>query len=311
MPDYYLPIIQANSFLPYMLGAQQVGYLPKYKEWFIPKRVYQWPVRWSEVEKERGVYSWPWNYGKNAEFLDGLGCPVIITVKATPGWAQLWEHAGAPPKPEFYYDFAYFLQAVLYRYHPAAVELYNEPDMERSACTPDNDFYGAWVDDGETFYEGGLRYGECMGWIGSQVTGTKLVVGALTMHSKSVEFLSGAQDAGLGGEALSFHCYVPYTPHNAFFDRPFELARSLREVTSLPLLMTETSLITEEDGSGALATDDFKVAQADYLRSILEHLHLSEIQLVNWYTLANGTWRNSSLIDYGEVKPVYEVWKNA
>ena len=310
MPDIYLPIVNASGFAPYALGAQQEGGLTNFSQWCVPKRVYHYPIYWQRVEAIRGTYKGWWAYDKNAELINSIECPQIITVKASPDWAKAWVHPGSPPAPEYYADYAKFCQFVIDRYHPFALELWNEPDMERDAIVePDNNYYGAWVDSGETFYQGGQRYGECMKMVTEQVTGSKILIGALTSHSKSIEFMQGAWDAGLTGDALSYHCYIRY-PHSESFNRIFTLADWYRKATDLPLLCTETSMLAQGD-TPDYATPEFLQMQADYLRYILDHMEGSEVELVEWFMLGRepNSWANSELIRFGGTTPVYDVWK--
>lgn len=308
--DLYFPIIQVNQDFPYMLGAQQEGRLRDAERWFVPNKVYQWSVRWSNVETTQGVYEWPAEYDDNAKFLHERGYPFIIGIKATPEWARLWPgYAASPPAPEYYFAYGAFVQAVIDRYHPIAVEIYNEPDVHITSVHPHDAGYGAWVGDGESYYQGGQRYGGMIDAIIDSIHGAKVLIGALLSHSRSPEFLQGMLDAGARADALSFHSYTSYTLQDCWFDRIFEYETAYRKLTNLPLVVTETGLLTRGNDL-AEATPEFLAMQAEYLQYIIERLEGSSIQLVNWYTLEGNGWRNSDLVLGSKARPVYDIWKN-
>jgi hypothetical protein len=296
----YLPIVSSSHFAPCILGAQIEGAVEGVGQWIIKDRIYHWPVYWCEVEKERGEYIWPEVYDTNARALAEY--PIIITIKRTPPWAQKWDDVASPPDEKYYPNLRNFIRATSDRYHPWAIEFYNEPDCVRGqGYAP---MYGAWVDINETWWQGGTRYGEaCKAMYPLPV---KMLGGALMMNDDSLEFLDGALAAGMQADALSFHCYLHSREE---FDRPFELASQLRVRSSLPLMITETSVLSHTNDKDE-ATEEFEQMQADYLSHAIAGMGWNELEYIGWYTLANNNWCNSDLQRGDDPTPAYRVWAN-
>jgi len=295
VPDIYLPVILSNGkIFSSDLGAQIEGDLAGREQWLVPKRIIQWEVKWDRVEHQRGTYAWPEAYDTTHALLGGL--ETIIGIKVCPPWARLWLHAGSPPNPEFFPDLIRFIQAVQGRYHPNAIEFFNEPDVRYSPDDPFGEFYGAWVGPTETWHQGGARYGTAVATVYPNL-GSKLLAGALMMHEHSLEFLSGAAEAGMKADAISYHTYVG---DPSSFSKPMEHADEIRGLLgNVPLVLSETSAVDIED------SPTLRQWQADYLTSLISWKGvLAKI----WYTLANNGWMNSDLV-YNEPKPAYFIWK--
>ena len=296
MPDIYLPVIISDGrIFSSSLGAQVEGDLLGREQWLVPGRIIQWAVKWDVVERVRGVYTWPENYDTTARLLQGY--ETIIGIKVCPPWARLWPHAGSPPDPRYYSDLIRFIQAVQNRYHPNAIEFFNEPDCMYSPDFPFGEFFGAWVGPGETWYAGGRRYGEATSKVYPGL-GSKLLSGALMMHDYSLEFLRGALDAGLRADAISYHTYA-HSP--AEFNLPEIHAAEIRACANngLPLVLSETSV------TAAVDTPELRRWQADYVRYLI---NWTGVLAKIWYSYANNGWENSDLV-YNEPKPAYFVWK--
>lgn len=298
MYQTFLPVILSNGKLfSASLGAQVEGDVAPRAQWLRPGRIIEWAVKWAQVEATRGVYAWPGNYEDSFAALEGY--ETIIGIKCVPAWARLWPEAGSPPKPACYLDLKRFIQAVQERYHPQAVELFNEPDTKRTPGLPYGEFFGAWVQDNESWYQGGQRYGACVEAVYPNL-GSKLLAGALAMHDDSLEFLRGALDAGMRSkcDAISFHSYVS-NPEQ--FNRPVEHARAISQLAAydIPLVMTETSV------TGAADNDELRQWQVDYLSNLRGW---GDVLAKLWYSLANNNWACSDLVVNDQAKPVYAVW---
>jgi hypothetical protein len=300
--NIYLPVIthdSADQLFNASLGAQIEGAVAGREQWCIPNRVYQWAIRWKNVEAEHGVYVWPADYDENARLLADY--ETIITVKCTPVWARLWDSVNSPPAPEYYDETAQFIRAVQARYNPKAIEFYNEPDVYRGEGEPE--YFGDWVNTGETWYQGGQRYGQALAAIKPN-TNSKLLGGALMMHGGSIDFLRGALDAGMQPDAISFHCYIS-SPDR--YNRALELAAQINAVSDwrYRLVITETSV------TGNVDTEELRAWQAEYLHTLLRYYREEGIVLVNWYSLANNGWGNADMVWNNTSMPVYGVWRDA
>lgn len=280
----YLPVVFVPPrLLKYRLGVQIEGSVADYSYKLVPGRLYQWPLRWSSYPSER--------YDSNAAALSEY--EQIITIKGTPPAYRLWpDFAGSPPAPEHYGAFAELARLVVDRYKPIAIELYNEPNVRTSeAAYPD--FYGAWVADGESMYQGGRRYGEFCAAVYPTLQGkTVVLAGALMARPEMIEFLQGALDAGMMADAVSFHCYIGERDD---FTKFVDCASALRSRTRLPLVCTETAVLG--DGSAA-----HQAAKAEYLRWLRANLPWG-VEAAVWYSL-DADWKYSNLD--GEA---WEAWR--
>jgi hypothetical protein len=291
----FLPQITVPStYLSERLGCQIEGDVATIKKWLVPGRIYQIPIKWRDIEPTPGTYVWPEIYDNNVSLLASY--PFIITIKVCPEWARLWPDVGSPVSSLCYNSLSNFICAIQERYNPEAIELFNEPDVKRKDGKDVGEYFGSWVDDNETYYQGGQRYGQCVSSL--QNLGVKMLYGALSMHDQSLEFLRGAKDSGLNTGAISFHCNIWRADQ---FGRAFELARKIKNIVDLPVVMTETTVIGEEDSLMLMDT------QKDYLKFLRRNY--SEIDSINWYAF-NSEWKNNDLIRNNYPTPVYEEFIN-
>ncbi len=291
-----------NTYLPIIIhdpprakiGAQIEGDVSRVARWIVAGKVYQWSVKWRDWKSMRAVYD------NNALLLSGN--EQVITVKVCPEEYRLWpETAASPPREDCYDELAEFIQEVIDCYSPMAIEVFNEPDCNRSdAWAPE--YFGAWVDVGEGWYEGGKRYGRCLHAIYPHIHDTKIIAGALMMHDGSLDFLHGAIDGGLLADEISYHAYI-YSMTDK--DRLYELGRNIKSLINLPIACTETSLLSKVESPAHMQ------AQADYLQYLIDNFNDGGVDFINWFTLANGGWMNSDLVFNDEPKPAYEIWRRA
>jgi hypothetical protein len=289
---FFPTIIVSDTYLSHSLGVQIEGSVSRIEQWLVPDRIYQIPIKWRDIEPTQGTYIWPEVYDNNVSILAHYS--FIVTIKVCPEWARLWPETGSPVSPACYNSLSNFICAIQERYNPEAIELFNEPDVKRSIGMQYGEYFGSWVDDTETFYQGGIRYGQCISAIKN--TNIKMIYGALMMHEQSLEFLQGAVDAGLDRGAISYHCYIDRPDQ---YNRAFELATKIKKIRNLPVVMTETAVLGNED------TEELRVSQAKYLK----HLKRNNVIIdnINWYAM-DSEWRNNDLIRDNNPTPVYEEW---
>lgn len=138
----YLPVIMQGQAKPLPLGVQIEGHIGTRVKWVIPNRQYQISVKWRDVEANKGERDWS-GYDLDFEALSGQ-C-VTVGIKCVPEWARLWPgYVGSPPLEHYYTELAMFIAALIERYHPDAIELFNEPDVDRDAAKWAEEFFGAW-----------------------------------------------------------------------------------------------------------------------------------------------------------------------
>jgi hypothetical protein len=298
----YLPVIISQGS-PLPLGCQIEGHVGNRAKWIVPDRQYQISVKWRDVETNKGERDWS---GYDLDFEALSGQRVTVGVKCVPEWARLWPgYVGSPPLAHYYTELAMFIVTLIERYHPDAIELFNEPDVDRDAAKWAEEFFGAWVINND-FYRAGKLYGQCLNTVYSMVHEAypvvRIIAGALMSHADSLKFLDGAIDGGLKCDAISFHKYISM---GGSFSAAFEFALDVANRINKPVVLSETSVLAQLD------SDELMYAQADYLRYLRENYRDSCIDVVQWYSLASNDWMNSDLIHGGQLTPAYEVFTNA
>lgn len=288
----YMPLIVNTA--PPMYGVQVDGPLT------IPvvqHRIYHMPARWMEDEQ--------W-LPDIASAVDPN--PLIIGTRTCPEQYRLYpDRMGSEPSPEYYSAYVDWLVGLCERYHPYAVEVWNEPDCPLYTVPADQQwYYGAWVTQ-EDYFAAGRRYGALLGMayealrpMGVQVLGGALMNGAVVQGQW---FLRGMLETGQC-DYVSFHVYPYYgDDYRAVVESAFESVRSVSG--DMPLFITETALLTHGNTED-LDTPMFRAAQVDYLKWIRDYCAWSGIPWL-WYA-GDNTWQNCGLKRRGEFMPVWNAW---
>lgn len=300
----FLPVImQGQPQKPLPLGCQIEGHVGNRAKWIVPSRQYQIGVKWRDVEKDKGERDWS---GYDLDFEALSGQRVTVGIKCVPEWARLWSgYVGSPPMAHYYSELARFIMALIERYHPDAIELFNEPDVDRDAAKWAEEYFGAWCVNND-FYRGGRLYGQCLDTVypilHEAYPGVRIIAGALMAHDSSLTFLDGAIAGGLQCDAVSFHKYVGLGGN---FNAAFEFALSVTNRINKPVVLSETSVTATED------SDLLKTEQADYLKYLLDNVDNSSIECIQIYSLANNLWMNTDLVRDDKPTPMYDVWIKA
>jgi hypothetical protein len=290
--------MQGQPQKPLPLGCQIEGRVAGREQWIVPARQYQIAVKWRDVETVKGVYDW-FTYDPDFQALSRQR--VTVGIKIVPEWARLWPgYVASPPKPECYHDLARFILALIDRYRPDAIELFNEPDVGRDEARWAEEYFGAWCV-GTGFASGGMKYGQCLKAIYPIVheayPSVRIIACALIgAIPSSIEFYKGAMSAGMLSDAVSFHKYIGVGGN---FNAAFEFAALIGAKT----ILSETSVTAKED------SDLLKTEQADYLRYLLDNVERSSIETIQWYSLANNGWACADLVRSNIQTPAYTVWK--
>jgi len=218
-------------------------------------------VRWSEVEAQRGQYDWSTLDSKLGNYHADW-----ITVKTTPEWALDDEPMCKLPGGKHWADFHRFVQAVIDRYQPGYIEIWNEPNVTESpfpaqfGCVGDAPLYGEFVE---------KLYGN--------VTGAKIIIGAVS--SIDDDYIAAMLVEAKGKfDGISFHCYEYF--YNGISDTCRDQYRRLAKMTDKPVYLSETAVIYREG----------KVS--DYYDAQIKHYQrLKELPtLWFWYTLGYNAW---------------------
>ena len=296
----FFPVIMQGKTIALPLGVQiEHHQAQSVKQWIIPNRQYQIPIKWRDVETVRGIYDWSL-YDPDFEALAGQ--KVTAGIKVVPEWARLWKgYVASPPKPLCFYDLANFVIKVIERYHVDAVELFNEPDVDLISTIPYAEYFGAWCISSD-WYMGGTRYGQCLNAIYPVIhaayPNVRIIAGALIGGiPSSIEFLQGAINTGLRCDAISFHKYIGLGGN---FNSAFEFGKLVKQKINKPQVLSETGITSSIDSL------ELQQAQAGYLKYLKQNYRTSTVSVIQWYSLANNGWMNTDLVRNNESTLAYK-----
>ena len=251
-----------------------------------------WDIK-ADSKFEKNKWSTYWR-----ERLDSFRPAVINIVGPTPRqYRREINGSLAPscalPKPEYYKQFADFINNVIEEYQPDAVEIWNEPDiwlMEKWPYT-----IGCYIT--------GEQYGQLIKTIypliNKEHPQTMIIAGALAGDDEKwiKDFFGSVTDKN--GEqpfdGFSFHVYSIY---QGDFDLILQRASNLRKFTNKPLIVTETGLLC--DGNEKVCQSrEFSHEQARYAKYLLELINQDLFYDIFMYTLQNN-WRYTGLVQQGK-----------
>ena len=200
-------------------------------------------------------------------------------------------YACAPPKPEYWFDFGYFVGEVIDRYHPYAVEIWNEPDVDPTKMIESHtDYYGGW---------GGMsvEYAEFVSDVYRHVkpyySYVTIMAGALMLIGEDQwQFAADLIKYGKF-DVLSFHNYT----QGREYDTAFAKADRLRTMTDATLWLSETGYQWDDDWGEM--PDTFEWEQAFYLKHLVDGALAHDIKSTTWY---DHNWRHCNLVEDGRKK---------
>lgn len=302
-----------NTDTLYYLGAQLEGPLVGREKWVVPKRVYHFPIRWDDCEKQKGVITFPqWAY-ETISSLDGrLGhdnYQLVIGVKTTPEFYSLPPHArNSPPTPEHYQDYARFCEAVSETFNPYALEIWNEPEFSVAESSKWQEYFGGFGLDGASYGRMVKETWECL--LG---TNTKIIAGAsfgLVDVDRSLKFLKDAVGAGMVADYYSWHAYWKYSDvlyGQRDFYQALWFADKAFDIFPVKQVISETSIRRDTWREELTA---HRLSQADLLKFYLKYMAESPIESILWYTLADNLWEHTDLAAKDIIYPAYLVWRD-
>lgn len=124
---------------------------------------------WSDVEPTEGTYQWSAVASLEQELINASnnGIEVILVVRRTPEWAQLYDGVFCGPmRSEKFSAFANFMHEAVSRYSkpPYNVkywQIWNEPDVDRNFVPSPDMMFGCWAEYSDPYYGGGY-YGDML-----------------------------------------------------------------------------------------------------------------------------------------------------
>lgn len=250
-------------------------------------------VDWYSVESSPDVYDWRL-YDTKMEQLSGH--PLILTIRNAPNFYRKWSnYICSPPRAEYYPKYVRFAQAVVDRYKPTAIEIWNEPDVGR--VDEDIWYFGCWLE------VGGGTYGEFVRYVYDRLDFRGMVFGGAFMLSSTEQknfAIDAVTKAGDSVDGWSYHSYPYYGRNTNDFNQFVRKANFLRGVTNKPLYLSETSLLCKDEWK--ICDNKFESEKAQYF----EYVYNSQsVNYFTWFEVKN-TWNNCSLIARnGDELPAY------
>lgn len=278
-----LPIIILSAIVH--PGVQlEAGALVAYESRIIPGGWVKYSVDWYAIERTPGVYDW--------SVLDtqlmalSSDHRLLLSVRQAPAWHRLdASRQCSDVLPASYDDYYAFVAAVIDRYGPQAVEVWNEPDATLSG---NPELYGCWT---SPHGYAALAAYTCT-HMEQDYPGVISLAGALSGIDEFAEVLvPGVCDV------ISFHAYP--APASA----P-EFASVSNRIAALHALGHER-LWLSETAVPSSGTDEDNTAQAIYLQYLMDD---PGIEAFFWYTLGGNGWAGTDMIRGGQAMPVFDEY---
>jgi hypothetical protein len=296
--------------------------------------------RWNYVEAKKGTYDWHWNDDENGqgnlEYVQAFRAvsdgPLIVGVKNSPYWARCYpQYNNSPPNLAHLQHFNEFIQAVVDRYDPEYIEIWNEPNAPLMHDDKDDynyypsehgDFFGGFGGEWEKpdlLYEGSsgpAYYAYIVNVVGRYVhdhcPGVKVLAGALangwdretnSFNPFYYSFLSAVDSESYDG--LSYHAYPIYidpaggtvNERRSDWNRILRVADLLRALgaPNKEIVCTETSLLAPKKYAGLYSDPrDLENEQVAYLNYVHQNAP-GHLNFFLWYTLTDNDWEWSDL----------------
>lgn len=257
-----------------------------------------------------------------------------ICFKFCPPQNRLWStYRNSPPADQYLPDFGRAAAEAVLLTKAKYIEPWNEPDVViGSIPTSWEDYLGAVVGIGESWYQGGERYGKMLmavdhalkasGSTAGILAGALICDDIVAGETNNIEFLQGAMAATGGSlpcKAVSIH---PYLKSNAFakeegfriaWDRVMAHVDNIRSLTDKPVVFSETAILLDDDFQ---ETPLFRQRQVDWVVFLKTQIANKRLAGVSWYNWASvWPWMHCSLIRGAQrgdknlqPTPVYLEW---
>lgn len=301
----------------FYLGAQFEGPLTTRDKYLVANRIFHFPVRWDEIEKQPGIYTAPIYASDNIRRMNaklGIGnYQFIIGTRTCPQfYARTLGVRNSPPRVENYVDYVNFIEFLIMTYNPTGIELWNEPEASIQASGSLDYILGGFGTDGTS-------YGEMVRTVYDilkpKYPATLFISGAsigLGGWDAVRSFVQLAKNAGMKSDYWSWHAYLYYgevagKPYKRRYADVIRFATEMWDIYQCQQLITECSLMRVQ----SLPEDKgHRIEQAEYLRYLINHRETMPVDSLLWYTLANNCWRHTDLVENNDPKPAYTIWQN-
>lgn len=232
-----------RAYVPYTANTRYIGAQDEssgvWREKYAPTQIVKISLRWDLIEPDPGEYKWNAE-GKDAA-LKGLARDyrLLISTRAAPRWARKYvEWRCSQPDPGYYDEYARWMNAVVERYEPWAIEVWNEPDALKEDVAKDFYFYGCW-DRGDAY---AALTRDVYKLVKADHPEVVVMAGALMLPDGVGSWQRSFLRSAPGGDVISYHAYAAFGVAGSW-DIIGEMAEGIWEYTSKPLFVTETALL--------------------------------------------------------------------
>lgn len=279
----YLPAVYNQKSIP---GAQDET-KGAYASEFAPGYIAHLNIRWDQAEPDPGKYVWDKTLDKGVIQFQERGALVVIGTRASPEWARL--HPGntcSQPMPSKYADYGRFVLALIERYQPFGVELWNEPDIKRGDLPADWWIMGCW--------DSGRDYADMLAVVYPMVKAkypeVKVIAGALMLDNRTFTQL-WLKGAARDFDWLSFHAYE-YLSNQVDYSFPLEKIEYLQSLNhARPLYMSETAILEYK----GVCNPTLAREKVNYIDVLEKYATVWGLSAWSWYTVGGNNWQCSDL----------------
>jgi hypothetical protein len=286
------PLLETNTKIN--LGVITENSMDSNKRWYNPITQLKISVHWHEVEPRPNyirIFGWrvpvlarDYDWRIPDHTLAGFHAD-WITIKTSPTWAA--DEICKLPEQRYWSDAARFYQAVIDRYQPRYLEIWNEPNVATAeypklfGCIADGDAYGQYV-----------------AYIHQQVSGADIIIGAVSDIYDNPFVADMLQAAGDGYDGLSFHCYEQYW--NGLLDECSADYDRAKTLTDKPVYLSETAVLWKRGDEAG-----YESAQVEHFRRMRA---LPTVWF--WYTICSNGWPVEMPTDLCE-RPVWQEYNDS
>lgn len=254
-------------------------------------------VPWMDIEPVQGTYVWPTFLDNNIAILKEKDAPMLFGFHNSPAWARNTDLPCTLPDSAHINNYIAFILAAIDRYHPQAIEIWNEPE--------------SWSDE---------LSGWCCGCVPTPIEYTNVlnqVYTAIKSKHPDIIVVGGALVQGADSDwavdwfktnpkmdIVSFHYYAYYytemsTPSTAGLSARIAAVQSM---TDVPIWLTETSLLCTLDA--LYCTENFRSLQDIWLQLVYP---IEGVEKIFWFTQNEVGWYRCSMLNERRdiVYPVY------
>jgi hypothetical protein len=282
----YLPVINISSRS--LIGVENEAVSASVLEPYYFGDFVKFSVHWATIEPVSGKYDWS-SIDKKA-----FGNVRFVSVKGAPRWANGNNPVCSPPLVKYWPDYLKMTNAVIDRYDPLWIEIWNEPDTDYSGAEY---FFGCWGYDRQA----GVDYANFVNYLYPRIKEQypDLVIMAGSLMNPYNDFAAGFLDNVGEIDGVSFHVYE-------WCDKSYLLpsfTKKIKSMTDLPVYLSETSLIYITPSMNC------ERQQAKYFEYLIDQ---PKLEFSVWYTLGCNSWQNSDMIDCSpfRFKPVYLSYRS-